>query len=336
MCVSAKVTAENLYEQLKEYNEAEKRYKQIFASEYQQLLNERVISPGYPSNRLVTLAGYFGGDQKLTIRKHDRYCVVRYHQHEFVELIYVYNGGLRHFVEDETIEMKQGDLCVISPYTFHFDGVFDDSIAFYIIVERTHFCSLLQHYTSTILGRFAESISNGADYPKYAAIKTGDDPKIRSIITNMMVEAINRQTYFEKVLDSEFSELAYRLMRDFNENSQISERRCYKYNTVDMITRYIYENFSSVTTSELSQKFNYSGEYLNKMVKRNTGHTICRLIIILRLNYAEQLLKNSELTCSEIANIIGYQSHEYFYRLFKRETGMTPTEFREHGEYAAF
>ena len=40
------------------------------------------------------------------------------------------------------------------------------------------------------------------------------------------------------------------------------------------------------------------------------------------------MLENTNMTVEEIARAVGYDSVEYFYRLFKKKTGMTPKEFK--------
>ena len=48
----------------------------------------------------------------------------------------------------------------------------------------------------------------------------------------------------------------------------------------------------------------------------------------LRIHAAKELLADPFLAAAEIANMVGYESPNYFTRVFKKTTGMTPTEYR--------
>ena len=71
-----------------------------------------------------------------------------------------------------------------------------------------------------------------------------------------------------------------------------------------------------------------SGVYLNEVVKKSTGMTPSEWINIAILLEAKRLLRSTALTVKEIAHELGFQDHAYFSRFFKKNTAMTPLEFR--------
>ena len=68
--------------------------------------------------------------------------------------------------------------------------------------------------------------------------------------------------------------------------------------------------------------------YLNEVVKKSTGMTPSEWINIAILLEAKRLLRTTVLTVKEIAHDLGFEDHAYFSRLFKKNTAMTPLEFR--------
>lgn len=68
--------------------------------------------------------------------------------------------------------------------------------------------------------------------------------------------------------------------------------------------------------------------YLNEVVKKSTGMTPSEWINIAILLEAKRLLRTTALTVKEIAHDLGFEDHAYFSRLFKKNTAMTPLEFR--------
>ena len=71
-----------------------------------------------------------------------------------------------------------------------------------------------------------------------------------------------------------------------------------------------------------------SGVYLNEVVKKNTGKTPSEWINIAILLDAKRLLRSTAMTVKEIAHELGFDDHAYFSRLFKKNTNITPLEFR--------
>lgn len=68
--------------------------------------------------------------------------------------------------------------------------------------------------------------------------------------------------------------------------------------------------------------------YLNEAVKKSTGITPSAWINATIVLEAKRLLRSTTLTIKEVAHELGFDDHAYFSRLFKKNTAMTPLEFR--------
>ena len=68
--------------------------------------------------------------------------------------------------------------------------------------------------------------------------------------------------------------------------------------------------------------------YLNEVVKKTTGMTPSGWINVAILLEAKRMIRSTTLTVKEIAHNLGFEDHAYFSRLFKKNTNMTPLEFR--------
>ncbi|GGI44123.1 hypothetical protein GCM10008018_05530 [Paenibacillus marchantiophytorum] len=69
--------------------------------------------------------------------------------------------------------------------------------------------------------------------------------------------------------------------------------------------------------------------YISRVYKQNTLNAIVDVINTMRMDRAKDLLKQSGLSVAEIAEKIGYTNSSYFYRMFKKNFGVTPTDFRK-------
>ncbi|WP_240663335.1 helix-turn-helix domain-containing protein [Mucilaginibacter limnophilus] len=83
------------------------------------------------------------------------------------------------------------------------------------------------------------------------------------------------------------------------------------------------------TVTTLAAQLNLSPRYLSDMLKQETGKTAIELIHIYLINEAKNRLKGEDLNVSEIAYTLGFENLPYFSRLFKKETGVSPVEFRK-------
>ena len=68
--------------------------------------------------------------------------------------------------------------------------------------------------------------------------------------------------------------------------------------------------------------------YISKLFKEEMGDSPINYLISIRLKKAASLLKDSNLTITEISSLTGYENTYYFSRLFKKKYGVSPKEFR--------
>jgi AraC-like DNA-binding protein len=65
------------------------------------------------------------------------------------------------------------------------------------------------------------------------------------------------------------------------------------------------------------------------MIKKFTGQNYSGIIKTIRLQKATNLLLESSKTISEIVEEVGYTDDSHFYKIFKQNYGMTPTQYKE-------
>lgn len=80
----------------------------------------------------------------------------------------------------------------------------------------------------------------------------------------------------------------------------------------------------------LAQKLNLSGGYLSSYFKEKTGMNIVDYINEIRIIKATDLLEKNRLKIHDVAEAVGYRNNTSFNRMFKKYTGVTPTEFRKN------
>jgi YesN/AraC family two-component response regulator len=84
-----------------------------------------------------------------------------------------------------------------------------------------------------------------------------------------------------------------------------------------------------INKEELAAKLSTHPSYLSRKFKEETKMTLTAYQQMLRINQAKHLLKTDNLSIEEIAWTIGYDDPAYFARVFKKETGKTPSQYRD-------
>lgn len=82
------------------------------------------------------------------------------------------------------------------------------------------------------------------------------------------------------------------------------------------------------TVSEFASQLNMSPRYLSDLLKQESGKTAMDLIHIFLISQAKNLLRSEDHTVAEIAYTLGFENPPYFSRLFKKETGISPNQFK--------
>lgn len=93
---------------------------------------------------------------------------------------------------------------------------------------------------------------------------------------------------------------------------------------------YIQENYQKdLSLDELSKELDISPYYFSKLFKEETGSNFVEYLTMLRMDRAKELLKDENRSMKEICMEVGYSDPNYFSRIFKKNFGVTPTEYRE-------
>ncbi|MBQ8297305.1 MAG: AraC family transcriptional regulator [Ruminococcus sp.] len=99
---------------------------------------------------------------------------------------------------------------------------------------------------------------------------------------------------------------------------------------ISSVHSYIEEHFNEeLSLEKLSAEFYISKFYLTREYKKIYGTTIFQHIITLRINYGKQLLRFSDKSVEEIANLCGFNDQSYFARQFKKAENLTCFAYRK-------
>lgn len=121
------------------------------------------------------------------------------------------------------------------------------------------------------------------------------------------------------------------LLLNYHQESEeaVSESKSGK-ETVSRIEADIKEHyFEELSLSTLAEKYHIESTYLSRLFKKETGLNVTNYIAKCRIEKAKDLIRSGRSSITEIAFLVGYDDYNYFNRVFRKLTGISPREFKE-------
>ncbi len=102
-------------------------------------------------------------------------------------------------------------------------------------------------------------------------------------------------------------------------------------NVIVKAKRYLADHYDNpeLTLSEVAEAVGLSEKYFTNRFTKETGETFSNYLTQLRIQKAKELLKTTTFKSYEISEMVGYRNAEHFSRMFKKETGCTPAQYRK-------
>lgn len=95
------------------------------------------------------------------------------------------------------------------------------------------------------------------------------------------------------------------------------------------IVRYVQEHYNEpITRESIARLFHYHEDYMSRQFKAETGQSLIDYVIGVRIAKAGHLLRATDMSIREAAASVGYADVSYFIRVFKKQTGLTPKQYK--------
>lgn len=145
-----------------------------------------------------------------------------------------------------------------------------------------------------------------------------------------------RQDYLPELLEMQ----NYQIMKEwFNHKILLScqniltKKSAKSMSIIEKAKEYIQSHYhSDLSLDDISRILDISPYYFSKIFKDETGVNFIDYLTNIRLEKAKELLQSTDYSMKEICTMIGYSDPNYFSRTFKKNVGVTPTEYKE-GRY---
>jgi len=233
------------------------------------------------------------------------------HLHPYVELIYVVEGRLTVSINEYTKNLKEGDIAVCLSNDIHSFNTDLASKSMFIIFSP-----------EIISGYLGKKINKTLENPFVE--KSNIDETTISLIHILFDEFINSNNKYV------VKGFLYSILGKLDCNFKFKDNIQLYNNTIQSLLKYIESHYSeNISLESISKDLGYSKFHISRLFTKKIGYQFNDYVNRLRINKAQTLLIETDMSILNISMECGFESHRNFNRVFKEFTGFTPTSFKK-------
>ncbi|MBD2868511.1 helix-turn-helix domain-containing protein [Paenibacillus arenilitoris] len=273
---------------------------------------------------------FFDLDIDIFVNREQEAFSLGQHTHDFVEINIVGEGCGFHYIEDQVVQVKQGDVFLIPIGTSHVFRPSSPERDKVLVVYNCIFRNKAMENWSHHFSENSETIRMIL-YPqerKGRWLQFHDKHStLHNMIHNMHCEYLKRNQGCEIILNTTLIQLLIMLQRMEMEKEYMPSPN----DKLDDVMHYIKNHYSkNITAQNVADHFYMSISHFQRQFKKLTGHTFIQYLQNIRIQKCCELLESTDISIHEIANLVGYLDMKFFHALFRKKTGVTPRKYRQN------
>ena len=159
-------------------------------------------------------------------------------------------------------------------------------------------------------------------------IYTGTSLEYKRIFTRMIEELQMCKENYEELLVLLLRQLFILIQRRILSPPKTTNN--FWESEIELATTYFHEHYrTAISIESYASSRGMSTSWFIRGFKEYTGATPMQYILSIRITSAQSLLETTEYSVAEISQIVGYENPLYFSRIFKKQSGLSPSEYRK-------
>ncbi len=230
------------------------------------------------------------------------------------QLLYIASGKAHFYLNGNDTIVSAGHMVLFLPreeqkYEYRKE---DKTEAYWVHFTGSQVKGILRHFDIPLKGNVFYS---------------GSSEEYKTLFNNMIHEFRTCPVGYEEMVEMYLRQLFLivqrtRLERKTTMNSFVQAEISYA-------RKYFFEHYSEdINIADFAQSRHMSVSWFMRSFKQVTGVSPMQYILSLRIENAQILLETTDYSVNEIASIVGYDNQLYFSRIFKKQKGLPPTEYR--------
>ena len=231
------------------------------------------------------------------------------------QLLYVASGKAHFYIKGQEIIVTAGNMVLFQPkQEMHYEYFGKDKPEVYWV-----------HFTGSqvrgILKRHEVPLDNNVFY-------AGNSPTYAFLFKEMITELQTCRVGYESLLSMYLEQIFVLIHRSRLDKTPVVSSHLQE--EMGIARRYFQEHYNEdINIEEYALSRNMSVSYFLKKFKEVTTKSPMQYILAIRINNAVSLLESTDYNVTEISTIIGYDNPLYFSRIFKKQKGVSPSDYRK-------
>ncbi|MCI5837707.1 MAG: AraC family transcriptional regulator [Christensenellaceae bacterium] len=251
-------------------------------------------------------------------------------RHDFWELVYLDSGSVEIQADSEKKILKPGDIVFHKPNEFHNIKSLNVPSNVFIITFGCNSKSekalenLIIPADNTLKKLFGNIIDE--------AYATFDLPKNNPYMKKLVLKE-NPRLGGEQMIKTYLEQALLHILRELTANNRMTlpaERDTPEEQLAKNISEYILQNLTKrIYIEEICKQFGYSAAYISRIFKGATGKTLSYYIAEAKINEAKKLIRSGSKSFQEISDYLAFDNPQYFSKVFRKYSNMSPTEYKK-------
>lgn len=270
------------------------------------------------------------------------------HQHDYFEFLYVIQGQMYQWIENERHLYPQGSLCLLNRNIRHQEEFSTDFYTAFLALPAPlvrHLLADRQEYffacetegSEALYEKFflentradSSSLMEYIDFipnPDKPAVQETMHSLFQDLVAQYIAPRVGSTYQIKSLLVQIFHQLS---LPDQYSNTALKLAPDPELQLFDSITAMLRYHSGRISRSELAQALNYSGHYLNRIVKRHTGLSLQQYGMRFAMQTAASMLCYTDRKVEEICEYLHFTNQTQFYKQFQASYGLTPRQYRQ-------
>ncbi len=237
------------------------------------------------------------------------------HTHNHTELFYIVDGKGQFLIKDQVFPVNVNNLVIINPNVSHTEDSLNAQPLEYIVlgIDGVELATTQN--------------SNG----EFCILDHFESVEIAGCLRNILREMEQKNTGYEDICQAYMEILIIRLMRSTSLAVPAEPQLASGNRQCAAVKRYIDLHFKeALTLEQLAEDAHMNKYYLSHAFKREYGVSPINYMISRRIEESKYLLAETDLSMSQIAQLLGFSSLSYFSQTFRRTQSVSPMEYRQN------
>ncbi|AZA60509.1 AraC family transcriptional regulator [Chryseobacterium indoltheticum] len=246
------------------------------------------------------------------------------HRHDFYVTVIFTKGTGIHEIDFQKYDVSEGSLFFLSPGQVHSWELSPDTDGYIFFFSQPYY---EMHYVNQKLKNFP--FFNSPSFPRKLQLESDDLVNMTRLFEDIQNEHQSQNVMKQGFILSVISQIYIQSVREFSKGDEKTPATSVSYfKHYQDFENLLEESFTSQKSiSFYASKLNISAKHLNRITQTVMQKTASEIITERVILEAKRMLIYLDEGLVEIAFRLGYEEYSYFARMFRKNTGITPSQF---------